>query len=152
MRVLNERRKSRRFPAHLPISTFLREYLSGVHDTVHGRTPIEPLTPEQTALATALGQMKVGTTLAGELTGGANITTVASSMADALMRIESFASTLEAVETDYVRGAASTGWPDFLFPLADGNSQQPSAAAGFIRCEFTAEETAARRNRGHFRQ
>ena len=124
----------------LDFDRFLRQYLPGVHDTIHGRAPAEPLTAEQSALLTALNQMTVGSALQAELKAGLNLQTVAASMADALKQIEPFASALEAAQTEYVRNSPSPAWPDFLFPLADPSFPLQVSLPSSIS-NLTAEET-----------
>jgi hypothetical protein len=122
---------------------FLHEYLPAVHASVHGQTPADPLTPEQAVLLTALGNTKVGNSLAAKLSLGTNIPRVASSLRDALRGIDTFAPALEATVTAYVRTDPATAWPNFLFPLADPELPAQAPLPPAIPLSAVADEEKA---------
>jgi hypothetical protein len=123
---------------------FLREYLPGVHNTIHGLALIEPLKTEERELQNALNQIKVGSALATVLKDPPGRKIVATSMSDALNRIATFAAGMEKTVSEYVRGKASSGWPNFLFPLADPDpaysSDAPSPPASIVPAFDTDEQ------------
>ncbi len=111
----------------LDFAQFLKEQLPKVSQVIGGTLARSQLSTAEDNLLTALDQTRAGTAnLTGALQLGSSITTVASSMTDALRRIVAFGPALEAATTPYFRDPPAGNWPNFLFPLAD--AQYPAQA------------------------
>ncbi|MFM7102955.1 MAG: hypothetical protein ACKO3N_17510 [Verrucomicrobiota bacterium] len=111
----------------LDFAQFLKEQLPKVSQVIAGTLARGQLTPAEENLLLALDRSRVSSVnLAPALQQASTITTVASSLTDALRRIVPFESVLESATTPYTRDQPAGAWPNFLFPLAD--PQYPSQA------------------------
>ncbi len=127
IRVSREQIQSLSWLVLLDFANFLQEHLSNVAQVIAGTAPRSGLSQAEERLLDALDQTRVGTTnLDDALVTGSTITTVATSLTNALSRISGFENDLESATATYQRLSAAGGWPNFLFPLAD--AQFPAEA------------------------
>ena len=140
----------------LDLHDLLKKHLPQVLGAIGGQAV--SLSPAEQALFDALRVMIIPPVLSGALaTGGYAVSNVATSLANALSRIDAARTGLEAVVAEFARTPHPTRdpqWPGFLFPLADPNPNHlfftaPSAkstlgAADGIDPDLALEEPEAR--------
>ena len=107
----------------LDLHDLLKKHLPRVLNAIGGQAV--SLSPAEQALLDALRAMIIPPDLSGALaTGGYAVSNVATSLANALSRIDVARAGLEAVVAEFARTtppARDPQWPGFLFPLADPN-------------------------------
>lgn len=119
----------------LDFAAFLEEHLPHIWRVVVDEAPSSSLNSQQLAFFTLLNDTVLPANLRDAI-AVSPISSTRSSLRTALADIKNYEEQLETVETDFIRydengvftevqAALISGWPDFLFPLADPEHSAP---------------------------
>jgi hypothetical protein len=124
----------------LDFADFLRDQLPEVWAAVSGTRPSNVLQGDSARLFTALEQSKVDVSMALAVQTGGYTGRLKDSLREALAAVPAARDVLEKATTAFKR-SSRTGWPDFVFPLADPQFPTQAPVPNITLSNQSPEET-----------